>query len=154
VYQNRTRELKSNHFLALTFKGTGANTFGLCATVRVYANGQILYGENMPIRGFQSSMDYKMIVGIGNNSAIDSLSVTWPDDKQEILNDVKADQHLILDYANAKRVQQKKETVKPIFKQANFNQIIHEENQYNELIVTGFYTIWCRQKDQPLLLPI
>ena len=52
VYQNRSRELKSNHFLAFTFKGTGANTFGLCAAVRVYANGQILYGENMPIRGF------------------------------------------------------------------------------------------------------
>ena len=132
VYQNRSRELKSNHFLAFTFKGTGANSFGLCASVRVYANGQILYGENMPIRGFQSSMDYKMIVGIGNNSVIDSLSVTWPDDKQEILKDVKADQHLILDYANAKRVQQKKETVRPIFKEANANQIIHEENQFNE----------------------
>ena len=85
VYQNRSSDLKSNHFFTLTFKGTGANTFGLGATVRVYANGGILYGENMPIRGFQSSMDYKMIVGIGNNSVIDSMSVTWPDDKQEIL---------------------------------------------------------------------
>ena len=132
VYQNRSRELKSNHFLAFTFKGAGANSFGLCASVRVYASGQILYGENMPIRGFQSSMDYKMIVGIGNNSVIDSLSVTWPDDKQEILKGVKADQHLILDYANAKRVPQKKETVRPIFKEANPNQIIHEENQFNE----------------------
>jgi len=132
VYQNRSRELKSNHFLAFNFKGTGANTFGLCAAVRVYTNGQILYGENMPIRGFQSSMDYKMIVGIGNNSVIDSLSVTWPDDKQETLKDVKADQHLVLDYANAKSARQKKETVRPIFKEANANEIIHEENQFNE----------------------
>ena len=132
VYQNRSGELKPNHFLAFSFKGSGGNTFGLCAAVRVYSNGQILYGENMPIRGFQSSMDYKMIVGIGNNLSIDSLSVTWPDDKQEILKDVKADQHLILDYANAKRVPQKEETVKPIFKEANANQIIHEENQFNE----------------------
>jgi enediyne biosynthesis protein E4 len=132
VYQNRSRELKSNHFLAFTFKGTGDNSFGLCASVRVYANGQILYGENMPIRGFQSSMDYKMIVGIGNNTIIDSLSVTWPDDKQEMLKDVKADQHLILDYANATRGQQQKKTVRPIFKEANASQIIHQENQFNE----------------------
>ena len=132
VYQNRSRELKPNHFLAFTFKGTGGNTFGLCATVRVYTNGQILYGENMPIRGFQSSMDYKMTVGIGNNSVIDSLSVTWPDDKQEILKSVKADQHLVLDYANAKTVSRKKEIVRPIFKEAKANQIIHQENQFNE----------------------
>ena len=132
VYENRSRELKSNHFLSFSFKGSGGNTFGLCAVVRVYTNGQIFYGENMPIRGFQSSMDYKMIVGIGNNSIIDSLSVTWPDDKQEMLKDVKADQHLLLDYANAKTVQQKKEQVRPIFKEADTNQIIHEENQFNE----------------------
>ncbi len=87
----------------------------------------------MPIRGFQSSMDYKMIVGIGNNAVIDSLSVTWPDDKQEILKDVKADQHLILDYANAKSsLSKKRKHVRPIFKEAKANQIIHEENQFNE----------------------
>jgi enediyne biosynthesis protein E4 len=132
VYENRARELKAEHFLAFSFKGSGGNTFGLCAVVRVYTNGQILYGENMPIRGFQSSMDYKMIIGIGNNSSIDSLSVTWPDDKQEILKNVKADQHLILDYANAKKVSQKEEHVRAIFKEANAGQIIHEENQFNE----------------------
>src|SRR5688572_3882186 len=59
VYENRSRELNSNHFLAFSFKGYGGNTFGLCAVVRAYTNGQIFYGENMPIRGFQSSMDYK-----------------------------------------------------------------------------------------------
>ena len=65
-------------------------------------DGQILYGEHMPMRGFQSSMDYKMVIGIGEKTLVDSLSVTWPDDREEVLRNVKANQELVVDHANAR----------------------------------------------------
>ena len=32
----------------------------------------------MPSRGFQSSMDYKQIIGLGNLNKIDSMIIIWP----------------------------------------------------------------------------
>ncbi|HZE84994.1 MAG TPA: FG-GAP-like repeat-containing protein, partial [Puia sp.] len=40
---------------------------------------QILSRELVPSRGFQSSVDYKVIIGLGATSTIDSMTITWPD---------------------------------------------------------------------------
>src|SRR5688572_502180 len=87
----------------------------------------------MPMRGFQSSMDYKMTIGLGSNTMIDSMSVTWPDGKQEMLTNLKANQHLVIDHANAKIINNKKKIeTKPIFKEVDVNKIVHKENYFNE----------------------
>lgn len=134
VYKNKSRELKNSHYLAATFKGVPDNTFGLGATVRAFvADGQILYAENMPIRGFQSSMDYKMIIGTGLHTSIDSLIVTWPDEKKEILRNVRTDQHITFDYAKAKvSGKNNAKAVQALFQEVPGNEIFHEENQFNE----------------------
>ncbi len=133
VYQNQSQEFKKNHYLAATFKGAAKNTFGVGATVRAFVGGQILYAEHMPMRGFQSSMDYKMILGTGQHASIDSISVTWPDDKKEILQNIKTDQQIIFDYANAKVVKEKKvKPIKPVFKEVSNETVLHKENLFNE----------------------
>jgi hypothetical protein len=33
----------------------------------------------IPSRGFQSSMDYKVIIGLGKKTQVDSMVITWPD---------------------------------------------------------------------------
>ncbi|RYY08705.1 MAG: hypothetical protein EOO04_39605, partial [Chitinophagaceae bacterium] len=33
----------------------------------------------IPSRGFQSSVDYKLIIGLGNRTKVDSMKVIWPD---------------------------------------------------------------------------
>ena len=35
--------------------------------------------ELIPSRGFQSSMDYKLIIGLGQSTTIDSMVIIWPD---------------------------------------------------------------------------
>jgi hypothetical protein len=133
VYQNRSQELKKNHYLSATFRGAAKNTFGIGATVRAYVGGQTLYAEHMPMRGFQSSMDYKMILGTGQHATIDSLSVTWPDGKKEILKNVKADQEIIFDFKNATVVKEKKiKPIKPVFKEVANEDVVHKENSFND----------------------
>ncbi len=39
----------------------------------------IYYREVVPSRGFQSSVDYKQIIGLGKLTAVDSMTITWPD---------------------------------------------------------------------------
>lgn len=134
VYKNQSRELKKTHFLSATFKGSGQNTFGLGATVRAFiGDDQILYSENMPIRGFQSSMDYKMIIGAGVHTAIDCLTVTWPDERRETLKNLRTNQHIVFDYANAKPTEKSNPKVdQPIFETVPGSDVVHKENDFNE----------------------
>jgi enediyne biosynthesis protein E4 len=133
VYKNQSRELENNNYLAVTFRGYKKNQFGLGANVKVYVDGLIVAIDNMPIRGFQSSMDYKMIFGLAKNTTIDSLKVTWPDDKVQIVSSVKVNQTITLDYANASPVQVRKPTeVRPFMKEISMGVVSHTENSFND----------------------
>lgn len=79
VYANRSREQNKNHFIGFSFKGKDPNRFSVGAKVQVYANGQVFTREQIPARGFQSSIDYVMQIGLGQVNRLDSVRVIWPD---------------------------------------------------------------------------
>jgi hypothetical protein len=79
VYRNNSRQLTKNHYLGLQFKGKSPNTFAIGTKVDLYRGSEIITREQYPSRGFQSSMDYKLIIGLGDSKNIDSMVVTWPD---------------------------------------------------------------------------
>jgi len=45
----------------------------------LFAGTEIQTREHVPSRGFQSSVDYKLVFGLGNGTSIDSMVITWPD---------------------------------------------------------------------------
>ncbi len=132
VYRNQSRERQGNNYLGINLKGKGQNIFALGANVRAYVDNQILTYDQMPIRGFQSSMDYKMIIGLGQSEEVDSLIVSWPDQTKEILYHVKANQILNLDNSNGKNVSEFEKKAAPLLTKINTDSIIHKENDYNE----------------------
>jgi len=79
IYKNNARELNHNNYMAVMLKGKGGNTFAIGSKIKLFADGQIFTRELVPSRGFQSCVDYKMIVGLGKISHVDSLIITWPD---------------------------------------------------------------------------
>jgi hypothetical protein len=79
VYRNNARERTGNHYLSVQLKGLGQNSFAIGSKLSLYKNGQVFYREVAPVRGFQSSMDYKQVIGLGKTTSIDSLVITWPD---------------------------------------------------------------------------
>ena len=66
VYKNNSRELNANNYIGLSLKGKGQNPFAIGSKVKVYTGSEILTRELVPSRGFQSSVDYKLIFGHGN----------------------------------------------------------------------------------------
>lgn len=133
VYKNQEQEKNAHHYLSLYFKGPSGNSFGLGASVRVFAGSEELLFDHMPIRGFQSSMDYKMVIGLGSHDQADSMVVVWPDDKMQVLNNVKADQTLTLEYTAANGKWKKKQTkVKPLLHEVNATAVAHHENDFND----------------------
>jgi hypothetical protein len=79
IYRNNARQLNKNHYLSLFLKGKDKNTFAIGSKIKAYSGHQVFYREVVPSRGFQSSVDYRQIIGLGQLTKLDSLVVTWPD---------------------------------------------------------------------------
>ncbi len=91
VYRNNSREqangTNKNNFIGFSLKGKGKNNYAVGSTVKVFSNKEIFTRELMPARGFQSSMDYKILIGLGNIANVDSAIVVWPDRTYTKIND-------------------------------------------------------------------
>lgn len=79
LYRNNARELNANNYIAITLKGKDRNTFAIGSWINLYAAGQVFSRELIPSRGFQSSVDYKQIIGLGSITKVDSMVIIWPD---------------------------------------------------------------------------
>ncbi len=79
VYRNRAEDRTENNWLQVRLTGTEQNTFAVGTQATLYAGGEIQFLEHMPMRGFQSSMDYRLHFGLGDKVAVDSLVLLWPD---------------------------------------------------------------------------
>jgi hypothetical protein len=79
LYRNNSKAVNRNNYIAVQLKGKGDNTFAIGSKIRVYEGKQIFYRELVPSRGFQSSVDYKQIIGLGKLNRVDSMIITWPD---------------------------------------------------------------------------
>ena len=96
IFRNETNKERQHHYLTLQLAGNAPNTQGVGAKVILYRKGQQQYLEQMPTRGYQSGMSFRLHFGLGTDPAIDSLRVVWPTGKQQLLTGVKSDQVLVL----------------------------------------------------------
>ena len=90
-YLNHTAErFPERRALALALEGAGRNTGGIGARVEVWADGRRQLREAVPTRGFQSSVDPVLHVGLGARAAADSVVVWWPGGQVQSFADVPA----------------------------------------------------------------
>ena len=140
VYENNTNSLNDYNYLKLKFEGEGKNKFAVGTSISLYYPNNEVLQELIPSRGFQSSMDYIMTIGLGNTSVIDSLRVIWPDTRTQLFKNVEANQLLTLKQTNASEiyVPPSKTKLVPWIKELPNNQLIsHTENTYNDFDYEG-----------------
>ena len=92
VYRNESDSLSAHHFLRVRLQGAGKNTSAIGARVTLHAGQSRLVLEQMPMRGFQSSVDHVLHFGLGENESIDSVIVQWPAGGQSIVKSPPANQ--------------------------------------------------------------
>ncbi|GAB2542129.1 VCBS repeat-containing protein [Spirosoma aerophilum] len=97
IFQNEASKERKNHYLSVQLVGNGSNTQGVGARITLYQKGKQQYVEQMPIRGYQSSMSPRLHFGLGADTVIDSMRVVWPTGKEQLLTAVKGDQLLKVD---------------------------------------------------------
>lgn len=91
VYRNNSRELTGNHYFGIQLSSVAPNVFAIGSRVELYQNGTVQSRELIPNRGFQSSVDLKLIFGLGKNATIDSVRICWPNRSYTTLTGLKAD---------------------------------------------------------------
>lgn len=105
VFANQSSQFfPDNSYLKFELAGEGLNKNAWGTAITIYADHQKLYIEQMPNRGFESSMDPRPNLGLGKQTQVDSIFVLWPDGKQTQLFNVKTNQTLKLSQADAKEV--------------------------------------------------
>ncbi|WP_461139174.1 VCBS repeat-containing protein [Spirosoma pomorum] len=142
IYQNDANKTQKHHYLALKLIGAGANTQGVGASVTLYRAGKEQYLEQMPTRGYQSSVSPRLHFGLGTDPIIDSIRVTWPTGKQQHVTNVKADQLLVVQEKDARAGgKPARTTASPLFQEVT-SPLVHK---YPTSTVNDF-------KRQPLLV--
>ncbi|WP_176801362.1 VCBS repeat-containing protein [Kriegella aquimaris] len=95
LYRNN---VQNTSYIDISLTGPQENKDGLGARVVVSADGKEYLGENYFSRGFQSAMAGPMHFGLSNVKNIETVTVTWPDGKQQILKNVATNQVLDIVY--------------------------------------------------------
>lgn len=119
IYQNDAEKQLKNHYLKLKLNGDGMNKFGLGAKVYAYKNGQVQYLEQMPTRGYQSSVSPVLHFGLGSQAELDSVRIVWLSGKQQLLTKVAADKLLTINEKDSKTGSLPVPSVEPLLKEAN-----------------------------------
>jgi hypothetical protein len=101
LYNNHSNEQFNNNYLGIKLEGAGMNRFAIGAKVFVTANDSSQLLEQYPVRGYQSSVDYKLIFGIGKNKIISKIKVIWPDGKISLLQNIKPNQVITIKETNS-----------------------------------------------------
>lgn len=100
IYQNNT-DVKKNRFLKVKLDGEGLNSSGLGAKVTIYQGDKLQFAEQMPTRGYQSSVSPILHFGLGEKAKIDSVKIEWLSGKLEILRNINENQLITISEKSA-----------------------------------------------------
>ncbi|RLD50350.1 MAG: hypothetical protein DRI97_17175, partial [Bacteroidetes bacterium] len=140
LYRNETsQKLSDHHYLKVILKGESGNTDAIGTKVSVRHQGHSYYLEQMPMRGFKSTMDPRPNLGLGTLTMVDSLVIQWPDNTVTILKDVSTNQTLTLYQKDGvpasaplvKKANQEERWFEEITDEVSVD-FIHKENVYDD----------------------
>ncbi len=101
VYENTLEKSPENNYLRIALSGPPNNPAGLQATVRLRHDGQQQYHHHTVYRGYKSTVENTIHFGLGAHTLVDSVEITWPDGRYQLLRNVPANQTITLRYEDA-----------------------------------------------------
>ena len=137
VFRNESnQQLPGNHYLKFVLKGLGKNTFAFGTKITATHQGKTFYIEQMPIRGFESSMDPRPNLGLGKIDTVEQIVIEWPDGNGTLLSNVPTNQVLKLDQKDGVpltsiKLYQPEVIIRPLFQSVEgLVEFTHQENDF------------------------
>lgn len=141
IYQNHTDKQSDRHFLKIDLRQKESpNTYAIGAKVSLFKKGEELNAQLIPSRGFQSSIDYTMVFGLGEDEQIDSLHIIWPDQHRSRHFDLPIDTLLIFEKTETTRapiVSNTPHESSPLFTGVEHDFLAHEEDGHVDFFQEG-----------------
>ena len=101
VLRNNENEIQRNNFLKVKLIGKAPNTFGIGAKIQIVTDSTEIFQEAFFTRGYASSVEPVLSVGIGKSSNIKQIIVHWPDGLQSIVTNVMANKLITIEQEKA-----------------------------------------------------
>ncbi|MDR8392422.1 VCBS repeat-containing protein [Aliifodinibius sp. S!AR15-10] len=142
IFRNRADTLTQNHWLSVSLKGSSENRHGIGARVIVRSESQKQHQWLSPYRGYQSSLDHRLLFGLGSDENVDTLEVIWPDHAYQQLTDLPVDSQIVLrhDEATGRWNPETYTNEGKLFREVTAESGIdhtHSENEYSEFEIQG-----------------
>ena len=132
VFENQTDKVyPQNNFLRFQLTGQGQNSGAFGTRIEVFLANTTLYLENMPIRGFESTVDSRPLFGLGLAKVADSVRIYWAGGAIQTLTNVEANQTLELKEPSEKTGSMSRKTNRePIFQSVADSAFVHRESKW------------------------
>jgi hypothetical protein len=116
VYKNTAADRDLGNWLMVKLQGEGSNTQAVGAQLSVWAGGTLHWREQVLQRGFQSTVDARLHLGLGEATVIDSLKLVWPDGRITRMENVAVNQQLALNQVDyqAEQAQMAASDIEPL----------------------------------------
>ena len=138
LFRNNSREQLKNSYLSVSLAGPDGNRAGIGATVTVWSGGRQQVLENYPVRGYLSSVESGLTIGLSKATIADSVQVTWPGGQVETRYRVPTNQRLRFRFTDAKPVIKRRDSVRETLFSAlpNVPDFQHQESDFVDFKTT------------------
>ena len=129
VYKNKSSE-RGGNYVKIRLEGDEENINAIGAKVSVYYSNKHIYNELIPTKGFQSSVEYTLTVGLGDAEIVDSIEVVWPDQSRTLTYSPSINSLQFIQKENSITDQNPKEKRKTLFTTQNLPAKKHNEDNF------------------------
>lgn len=138
VYENSTSKRGDANYIKIKLKGEKGNINGIGSRIKVTTKKGTQTFDQMPVRGFQSTVSNILHFGLGDEKSIDTLQVTWPNGKVTIKTNLTGNQKIALDEQEAVNFEKtNRSSASDMFERVNsegnyLGELIHTENDFDD----------------------
>lgn len=101
VLKNNQNDKQKNNFIKIKLIGSELNTLGIGAKIWLETEDKTIFQEVYNARGYLSSSEPVITLGIGSSKLIKSLKVLWPGGRQTVLKDLAPNRLIEVLYAES-----------------------------------------------------
>ena len=131
IYRNNAEEMRGTNASLRVKLSSPKYAYLAGAKVVLYTDSLTQTQNFIPVRGFQSAQWDALHFGLGGNSRIDSLAVTWADGSRQVLKNVSG-KEVTLRYADARKGADNPAAPAPLWEPTNLIDFTHAEDARND----------------------
>lgn len=144
IYKNNSREKYNSNYISINVSYLKPNEFAIGSKIKVYQGDEIITRELIPSKGFQSCVEYKQTIGLGNGN-VDSIEIIWPNQNISTILSPKINSSIAVSY---EKFESKKKTLvetKPI-------NLIESITLFNKKYTEDDYVDFYSERNVPFML--